>query len=240
MSATDRLFGIPGRVAAVIGATPIGLATAKLLEEAGATAVLVRTRFEGSEGDLDPVDETAVAAALQQIVAGNGGLDIVVYAVTVPGVYSFQEMTLAQWDHQQDANVRGAFICLREALPHLKARGGGRIVAISTIGAVHPVLHGNTAYGASRAGLNAMVRAVALDHAKDGVLANVVLCGAFPVGPMPADSGVPSGPGRDAGRLMLGMAEPEIAAAAVLYLVSPAGRFTTGQALPLDGGFLVS
>lgn len=240
MNAMDRLFGIPGRVAAVIGATPIGLATAKLLEEAGATTALIRTRFEGDEGDLDPLDEIAVARALQQVAAGNGGVDIVVYAVTLAGVYSFQEMTLAQWDHQQDANVRGAFICLREALPHLKARGGGRVVAVSTIGAVHPALHGNAAYGASRAGLNAMVRALALDGAKDGLLANTVLCGAFPVGALAPDSGVPTGPGRGAGRMMLGMADPEIAAAAVLYLVSPAGSFTTGQALPLDGGFLVS
>jgi NAD(P)-dependent dehydrogenase (short-subunit alcohol dehydrogenase family) len=108
------------------------------------------------------------------------------------------------------------------------------------MGSLHPVLHGNAAYGAAKAGLNAMIRAIALDHYRDGVLANAVLCGAVPVGPAPPDAGPMAGPAAQPGRLMMGRAEPELIAAAVLYLASAAGGFVTGQTLTLDGGFLIS
>jgi NAD(P)-dependent dehydrogenase (short-subunit alcohol dehydrogenase family) len=240
MQATQRLFGLDGKAAVVIGATPVGSATAALFREAGAAAALVATLHEGPDNSFDPSHEAQVAERYDALTAELGGLDIVVYAVTTPGTYPFAQMTLAQWDRLHEANLRGAFVCLREAVRRLAARGGGRVIAVSTMGAVHPVLHGNAAYGSSKAGLNAMIRSIALDHAADGVLANAVLCGAVPVGPMPPDAGPASGPGRQPGRLMFGMADPEVMAAAVLYLASPAGGFITGQSLILDGGFLIS
>lgn len=237
MDAVRRLFGLEGRSALVVGATPVGRAAAKLFEEAGARSALLTTLHDGPAGGLDPCDEDAVASSF----AAHEAPDVVVYAVTTPGTYPFSDMTLAQWDRLQDANLRGAFVCLRQAVRGMKARGrGGRLIAISTMGALHPVLNGNAAYGASKAALNAMIRAIALDHAGDGILANAILCGAVPVGPAPPDAGRSAGPAFQAGRLMLGMADPEMMAAAALYLASPAGAFTTGQSLVVDGGFLIS
>ncbi|MBW8814203.1 MAG: SDR family oxidoreductase [Caulobacterales bacterium] len=240
MDVTRRLFGLDGRSAAVVGATPVGAATVRLFEEAGARALLLPTVHEGDGEALDPCDEAAVGARLDALMAEQDGLDVFVYAVTTPGTYPFGEMTLAQWDRLQAANLRGAFVCLREAVRRMVPRGGGRLVAVSTMGALHPVLNGNAAYGASKAGLNAMVRSIALDHAADGIRANALLCGAVPVGPAPPDAGRSAGPAFQPGRLMLGMAEPEAMAAAVLYLASPAGGFITGQSLVADGGFLIS
>jgi meso-butanediol dehydrogenase / (S,S)-butanediol dehydrogenase / diacetyl reductase len=240
MDVTRRLFGADGRKALVVGATPVGAAAARLLGEAGAAAALVPTRHEKADSAFDPCDEAQVGERFAAVVSELGGLDTFVYAVTTPGTYRFAEMTLAQWDHLNDANLKGAFVCIREAVRHMARSGGGRVVAVSTMGALHPVLRGNAAYGAAKAGLGAMIRAIALDHAADGILANALLCGAVPVGPAPPDVQPPAGPAFQPGRLMLGRADPETLAAAVLYLVSPAGSFITGQSLVADGGFLIS
>lgn len=226
----ETLFGLSGRKALVLGSTPIGVASRDLMASAGATVEIV-----------DPgVDEGAVDAAFAAFAGRHGGLDILVYATTRIGTYPLTTMTLAQWDAVQDANLRGAFLAFRAAIPLMQARGGGAIIAISTMGSVHPVLKGNGAYGASKAGLNALVRAAALDHAADNIRVNTVLPGAVPVGEPPEDMVRMGGPAMEPGRLMLGMGTAEDVAGAVLYLASPAGRFVTGQALALDGGFLIS
>lgn len=226
----DRLFGLQGKRALIIGATPIGHATQTLFIEAGATCALA-----------DPgSDSEAIAAAVEQFVAEHAKIDILVYAATLTGTYSLADMTLDQWDGMQNCNVRGAFVAVRQAVPHMRDSGGGAIVAVSTMGSVHPVLKGNAAYGASKAGLNAMIRAVALDENCHGIRANTILPGAVPVGDPEAGAVRLGGPAMEPGRLMMGMGNCEDVAAGILYLVSPASRFMTGQVLTLDGGFLIS
>jgi NAD(P)-dependent dehydrogenase (short-subunit alcohol dehydrogenase family) len=122
----------------------------------------------------------------------------------------------------------------------MRDSGGGAIVAVSTMGSVHPVLMGNAAYGASKAGLNAMIRAVALDENGHNIRANTILPGAVPVGDPEAGAVRIGGPAMQPGRLMMGMGSCEDVAAGILYLASPAARFMTGQILTLDGGFLIS
>jgi NAD(P)-dependent dehydrogenase (short-subunit alcohol dehydrogenase family) len=231
---TEKLFGIESKVAAIFGATPIGEATASLFREMGARVDLVPTISDPSLADkdraaLDPADEAAVASRLDKIVSDHGRLDMLVYVATG-----------AQWDRIHGINMRGAFVTMREAVRRMIPTGGGRIVALSTIGSLHPVLYGNTAYGSSKAGLNALVRNIAFDHAKDGILANCILHGGVNVGPLPSDSPPVSGPATQPGRMMLGSGNLEELAAGILYLASPAGRFITGQKLTLDGGFLIS
>lgn len=226
----ERLFSLAGKSALVVGPTPIGVATADLFREAGADCTLV-----------DPAPtEAALCAAVDDFVAAHGRIDILVYATTRIGTYPLADLTLEQWDRIHDDNLRGAFIAMRQAVRHMRGSGGGSIVAVSTMGSVHPVLKGNAAYGASKAGLNALVRAVALDEAEHGIRANAILPGAVPVGDPPADIVRLGGPATVAGRMMLGMAEPMEIATGILYLASPAARFMTGQSLVLDGGFLIS
>lgn len=226
----ERLYSVPGQKALIIGATPIGEATGALLREAGAEAEVMDVA----------ADEAAMAEAFAGFLARHGRIDVLVYAVTRVGTYALPTTTLAQWDAVHDANLRGAFLAFREAIPAMQRQGAGAIVAVSTMGSVHPVLRGNGAYGSSKAGLNGLVRAAALDHAGDGIRINAVLPGAVPVGDPPADMERLGGPATEPGRLMLGVGSAEDIAAAILYLVSPAGRFITGQALAIDGGFLIS
>ena len=226
----ERLFGLQDKRALIIGATPIGQASQALFIEAGATSAL-------SDPGSDP---EAITTAVEQFVAQHGRIDILVYAATRTGTYPLADMTLDQWDGMQDCNVRGAFVAVRQAVRHMRDSGGGAIVAVSTMGSLHPVLKGNAAYGASKAGLNAMIRAVALDEQCNGIRANTILPGAVPGGAPEADAVRLGGPAMEPGRLMMGMGSCEDVAAGILYLASPAARFMTGQVLTLDGGFLIS
>ena len=238
MHVTEELFGIEGAVAAVVGSSPIGEATAALFDRAGATVVRLPVAADGSAPAAG--DEAATAERLDRILADHGRIDILVYAATELGAYPFTETTLAQWDRLHAGNVRGAFVTFREAVRRMVPTGGGRLVAVSTMGSLHPVLYGNAGYGSSKAALNALVRNIAFDHARDGIRANSVLHGAVPVSAFPADAPPVSGPGLQPERKLLGDGTAEEVAAAVLYLVSPAGRYITGQTLTLDGGFLIS
>lgn len=226
----ERIFGVTGKKTLIIGATPIGHATATLFNELGA---------EAEVADIAP-DEAAIGGAFLDFVARHGRIDVMVYAVTRIGTYALPTMAVDQWDAIHDANLRGAFLAMRATIPTMQRQGGGAIVAVSTMGSVHPVLKGNGAYGASKAGLNGLVRAAALDHADDGIRVNAVLPGAVPVGDPPADMERLGGPATQPGRLMLGMGSAEDVASAIVYLASPAARFVTGQMLALDGGFLIS
>ena len=118
---------------------------------------------------------------------------------------------------------------------------GGAIVNISTIGALHQVLHGNLAYGSSRAGATALTRQFALEFAGDGILSNAILVGAIASDPLPDGCVMPlTGPAASAARLPCGQGRPEDVAPLALLLVSEAGRYINGQGIAVDGGFLVS
>jgi NAD(P)-dependent dehydrogenase (short-subunit alcohol dehydrogenase family) len=243
MHVTERLFGIEGKVAAIVSANPVGEATAAIFREAGAKTELIPVVSDGPEkgaGALDPADEAAVCARLDRIVSEHGRLDALIYCAIALGSYPLLELTLKQWDWMHGIHLRGAFVTMREAVRRMIPTGGGRIVALTTIGTQHACLHGNAAYGSSRAGVTALVRNIAFDHVKDGILANCLLHGSISTGPIPADIPPLSGPGVQPERTLLGRGTAEELGAAMLYLVSPATRFMTGQTLSLDGGFLIS
>ena len=90
-----------------------------------------------------------MADAVGGFVERPGRLDIVVYAATRIGTFAQPEMTLAQRDATHDTNLRGAFLVFRDAVRQMKGQGSGAIVAVSTMGSLHPVLGGNTAYSST-------------------------------------------------------------------------------------------
>lgn len=172
-------------------------------------------------------------------------LDIFVSACGLTTNTPLATMSAAFWDEAQSSNLRCVFFCAREAVNRMHE--GGRIVIISTIGALHPVLHDNSAYGAARAGALALTRTIALDYAGKGIRANCLLPGSFvgkvanhpdTVARMERDEW-PKGPGTDDSRRPFGFGRAPDIGAAVVYLVGPSAGFVSGQALALDGGFFV-
>ena len=156
---------------------------------------------------------------------------------------------LELFDEQHSVNQRSTFMLMREGVRRMREGGrGGRIVNITTMGTIHPVLHGNAAYAASRAGVIGMTRSIAFDFANERILANCIHPGAVrsktrfhaTLQARLDAGGKMEGPGGDMSRLPLGMGNGQDIAAAVLYLVGPSGGYITGQSIVLDGGFLLT
>jgi NAD(P)-dependent dehydrogenase (short-subunit alcohol dehydrogenase family) len=262
----NQLFGIEGKVAVVTDCE--GLASkevAPLLAEAGATviiadrdtkssaAIVEQIKSAGGQGVAIATDvekEADVVALFQKVRDTYGRVDILVNCAGLNANQPLTETSAAIWDEVQSVNLRSVFFCMREAVKlMLEAGKGGRIVSITTIGSERPVLHGNAAYCPSRAGVTMLTKTTAYDHAKDGILANLVLPGAVmgktrfhasSLAAMQAGRKL-EGSGTDPNHLPLGMMkDPMDIATAVLYLVGPSGSYITGQAISLDGGFFIA
>jgi NAD(P)-dependent dehydrogenase (short-subunit alcohol dehydrogenase family) len=258
--ALQRLFAIDGDVALVTGAgSGIGAATARVLAEAGAEVVCADLSLEAAQTtaeaiseaggkaaalQVDVADEASVEALIDAIAARSGRLDLLVNNAGIYPKYDFLEIPIDAWDRVQAVNLRGAYLCMRGALRLMKAdRRGGRIVNIASIAALHPLIFDNSHYGATKAGVLTLTRAVAMEFAAHGVRCNAVLPGAVATegaGRHAASGHHTHGPMTEPGRIPLARAgKPEDIAAAVLFLASPAAAYITGHGLVVDGGFLV-
>ena len=229
MSRILELFDLTGKQALVTGGGKVPTAIAELFREAGASVTHV------SEVSMD---EAGVAA----LFAPLGDLDILVNGSIRTGAWTLETLTMEEWDRVHAINVRGAYLLMREAVRVMRAHGrGGRLINLSTIGSVHPVLHGNFAYGSSRAGTNALTRQFALDFVQDGIHANAILVGPIPSDPFPEGVNNPAtGPATRPDRLLMGLGQPEDVAPTALLLASAAGRYINGQTFAVDGTYLVS
>lgn len=229
MSTIQDVFDLTGKHALVTGGGKVPGAVAAMLANAGADVTHV------PEIDFDE-------AAVQRLYAPLNDLDILVNGSIRTGPWTLDTLTMDEWDRVHTTNLRGAFLLMREAVRVMRAHGrGGRLINLSTIGSVHPVLNGNFAYGSSRAGTNALTRQFALDFAGEGITSNCILVGAIPSDPFP--DGVvspPTGPGAMPAHIPMGLGKPEDIAPTALLLASEAGRYINGQAIVVDGGFLVA
>ncbi|TMB59622.1 MAG: SDR family oxidoreductase, partial [Chloroflexi bacterium] len=166
-------------------------------------------------------------------VAALGGLEILVNNSGITLTRDPASLTDAEYDELFGVNVRAAYVCSQQAVPHL-ARRGGAIVNVSSIhgGAGFP---GHAAYAATKGALNAFTRALAIDLAPKRIRVNAVAPGLIEV---PRYFDMP-GYSREqtAARVPWGrMGEPADVARVVAFLVSPAADYVTGQLLYVDGG----
>ena len=261
----ERLFGISGKIAVVTDkGHNSSVDIAPVLAEAGARVAIAdhsAARVQpvvdsilsaGGEAiaiEADVEREASVISLFDQIQATWGVPDIVVNCAAMTNNAPLTDFSEQAWDEVMSIDLKSVFFCMREAIKHMLVAGrGGRIVNVTTMGALHPVLNGNGAYGAARAGVMGLVRSAALDYASDHILVNCVLPGAVPGKVLfhpdmqaRLKTGKLTGPGTDSERrLPFGWGDPADIAAAVLYLAGPPGGYMTGQSITLDGGFLIS
>ncbi len=177
---------LAGKVAVVTGgASGIGRGVAGMMVARGASVTIGdinRDSIDSGVEELsaagsvdgltvDVTDENAVHDLVEHAIEHHGGLDILVTAAGIQRYGTAAETSADLWDEVTGVNLRGSFLAIRHAVPHLRIRGGGSIVVISSVQAF-ACQTGVVAYAASKGGLNAMVRAVALAEAAHRIRVN--------------------------------------------------------------------
>ena len=184
-----ELFTItPGRRALVTGgASGIGLGAARRLREFGARVALAdlpRALERLSPTDaadfvpiaMDVTDDASVARGVAEANARLGGLDTLVNSAGVFQFRAIENIATAEWDRILDVNLKGTFLVMREAMPHLKASGAGRIVNIASDAGKRGFAL-LAAYCASKFGVVGLTQAVAAEVAPHKVRVNAVCPG---------------------------------------------------------------
>lgn len=241
-----------GRRALVTGAASgIGRATALRLAAEGATVVaadiddrlLERVPDEATPGSgrLTPAagdvsSEADVARLVADAVTLLGRLDVVVNAAGVLSFSRSHEQTLEGWDRLVGVNLTGTFLVCRQALPHLLASQGNIVNLASTT--AHAGQAWAAAYSATKGGVLALTRTLAVEYGKAGVRVNSVSPGAIAT-PMTAAVELPEG--ADARQLARNMplgpfGSPDGVAAAIAYVASDEAAHVNGADLLVDGG----
>ncbi|MGH7826984.1 MAG: SDR family NAD(P)-dependent oxidoreductase [Candidatus Binatia bacterium] len=220
------LFAKEGCVVAGTSKTEAkGVETVGIIERGGG-----KTLFR--PGDV--ADSKQMRAIIEETVKRFGGLDIVVNSAGVRMNGSITEITEKDWDRTLDANLKGAFVVSRLAIPEMIKRGGGVILHIAARSGMLGQA-GRAAYCASKGGMVRLTEAMAMDHAKDRIRVNCICPG--PTRTPMVDTSTPEKLARYSTRVPLGrIGEPDDVAYAALYLASDEASFVTGAVLPVDGG----
>lgn len=244
---------LAGRVALVTGASKgFGAAISFALGEAGAAVAMVargrqdldqavaEARRRGAEAEAfvaDVGDEGQVQALEKAVIARFGKVEILVNNAGINVRKPLAEFSLEEWDRVFRTNLYGPFLVCRAFVPHMKGRGYGRILNLTSVMS-HVALPGRTAYAATKAGLLGFTRALALELAPEGISVVGVSPGVFSTEMnrrMMADpelsreflSGIPMGR----------WGRPEEVGRLAVYLCSEDAGYITGTDVLMDGGW---
>ena len=246
---------LENKVALVVGAGSIrpgmgnGKATAILFAREGARVVAADINLEAAEETVniirgeggeaiavqaDVTKEPDVKKLIETTISQYGKLDTVFNNVGIASGGTGLKVTLEEWDDVMGTNLKSILLICRHAIPEMIKTGGGTIVNNSSMAAYHS--HAIYAYSASKAGVIALTRCLAVGFAKDNIRVNCVAPGLMDT-PLVALVMNEKRIRRVQERVPLkrhGLAEET--AATVLFLASAESSFITGQTIPVDGG----
>jgi 3-oxoacyl-[acyl-carrier protein] reductase len=235
------------RVALVVGgAGGIGAAIAEAFCIEGATVVVADRSAKaaqetaqaiGAAGSvaMDVTAQASVDAAAQEVLATHGRIDILVNSAGILTEAPLIEMSLEQWQQTIDIDLTGIFLTCRAVVPHMVARGQGRVINIASQLGIKGG-RGLTHYSAAKAGVLGLTKALALEVAEHGVLVNAIA-------PGPVHTALLAGITEEwkaakQQELPLGRfgVPKEIAPTAVLLASDPGGNLYVGQTLGPNSG----
>ena len=233
-----QLRGFDGRVAFVSGAARgIGKAIAQTLRDLGARVAVGDLRAPEIDGvlgvELDVTSEASVDMAFTRVERELGTVQILVLNAGIFVIEPFEETTLASWQRSIDVNLTGAFLCAKRALPAMREGGYGRVVAIGSSAGKTGGAKSTAAYGASKAGVMVLAKAIASEYARSGITSNALapaLIDTDMIAAMPdMHDRVPVG--------RLGTVHD--VADTVAFLCSEHAGYITGEVVDVNGGFLI-
>jgi NAD(P)-dependent dehydrogenase (short-subunit alcohol dehydrogenase family) len=244
------------KVAVVTGAgSGIGRAAARAFVAEGATVGLLDRNAPAVEGlarELGPASfalvadvssETAVREAFAEVERRAGGLDVLYNCAGIELIgrdARAHELDLAVWNQTLAVNLTGVFLCCKNGIPLMLRRGRGSIINCGSPTGITGCGVGEDAYSASKGGVLALTRVMAMDYARDGIRVNSVVPGTIDT---PLNAPVLSDPeqraaliaGEPIGRLGL----PEDLAGIAVFLASDESSFATGATFFVDGGLCI-
>lgn len=256
MTTPHQLFDLTGKVALITGASRgIGEAIALAYAAAGASVVLSSRKQDGLKAVAAQItaaggqalavaahtgDSSAVQSLVARTVETFGGVDILVNnAATNPHFGPIMTAEESHWDKILDVNVKGYFRLAQACAPHMRQRGGGKIINIASVAGKTP-LPGMGIYCVSKAAVLMLTEVLASELAADNIQVNAIAPGFIKTAfsraiwdnPATHDSVKQAIPQQRIGATdeLLGMA---------LYLAAPASSFTTGATIVIDGGQLL-
>ncbi|MGJ8617748.1 MAG: SDR family NAD(P)-dependent oxidoreductase [Sulfitobacter sp.] len=244
------MFDLTGKVACVTGASAgLGQRAAIALAAAGAKVVGVARRADAladwaraTGQNAAPVaadlsDREQIKEIAAQIAYPFGAPDIVVHAAGINTREVADDVTYEGWHITMNLNLAAPFFLTQALVPAMKSKGWGRVVNFASLQTTR-AFPGGIAYGASKAGIGQLTRAMAEAWSKHGINANAIGPGFFPTeltGPVFAD---PERAARNAAQTCIGRnGALEDIDGPLLFLCSDASAYVTGQVLMVDGGY---
>lgn len=249
-----------GKVAIVTGAASgIGRACAVAFAREGASVVIAdRNTTAGEEVasairadglsaisvSVDVASEASVEALIAETVTHFGRIDILFNNAGVVMVKPLESMTEEEWDRVMAINVKGAFLAIKHAVPHIRKAGGGAILNTGSIGSFTGQL-GTPVYSASKGAIALLTKSLALDYGRDRIRVNCICPGITDTPMLREHMGIGE-TGEAAIRSRLArvptgeILTPEDIARAALYLVSDDSRSITGILHVVDGGLIAA
>lgn len=238
---------LQGKVALVIGAARgIGEGIAERFTEEGARVVIADTEAEAGRAtaarlgglfvETDISRQDHAERAVRTAIEGFGGLDILVQNAGIYPWTLIENISPEEWDRVLAVNLKGTFLAARAALPHMKARGYGRMVFTSSITGPRVTSPGHGHYSASKAGINGFIKAAALEFSGYGITVNGIEPGNIMTSGMKAQRSEAFIRSMEAAIPLNRLGTPRDIANCALFLASDEASYITGATIVVDGG----
>lgn len=240
------------------GGTGIGRATVIRLAGEGARVVIANRSDNNAEETLEQIEGLAgqgifvktdvgqhddILNLIQTTINTYGRLDGIVHSAAIESLRGVVDLSVEEWHTTLNVNLTSAFLLGKYGIPHMVGAGGGVIIHVASVHA-QATIRNYSAYAASKGGLMALTRSMAIDYAKQGIRVNAVLPGATDTGMLNryaelgglfhADLSEEWKDAQPLGRI----GKPEEIANLICFLASDEAKFIIGSGVVIDGGML--